>query len=716
MNNFEFNHDNDIIEINNSNNNNNNNNNNNTNNVNYQTNNINNNNNYNQNNNEVELLDNFNLGNNKHNTTTNNNHKKKRRRRKSFKEIINSLTTKQKVILILITFLLIALIIGLILYFVVFSDNKKENKPVNNEPTVVLEKDNYRYENGKLVFLNMSDKEIGTYECTNKETDLCYVTKLNFENDSFDRIMSVDKNGKELEKTSKIYFDKYVFVTDGDIINLYNMSTNEVELELSNIKVYDTKENYVVVQNDTNLYGLLEINEEGFQYVIRPSYDNLGIVNPNLNLILAQDKDKYYIINTDGEKLSKNINSNVKSANEEFIVININDTYNLYDYENNELLSDYDYISLHEKVVALVNNKRLYLMDNELNKLYEEGIRLTSTDYVKKYVYNEKLTLTKTLKSYEIETNNSEVIVKINDEETKVNLYDGLYSAPISYLNYFNGTLYFYSDEEKTDLLGKYKCNTENNLSEANSTLNNCNIYTNELGVSGIYNNEYVFIKDVKDNEVVYYLYNLKENKVKGTYSALEFVNENELKDDVTQVYTSSSYIIAVSATGANSGNYGILEIDSDSIQGKVNFKYQKITKQKNYFVMLSTDNAYSIYDKNLNKVSNEFSYIELFDKYYVGISDKLLNVYSYSDTKGILEQGITVNNNDFKIEFTNGFVITINNTVYKYDASGKKVTNSNTNNNTNNNGNSNNEDDESENNNNSNNDNDLEGSDSNVE
>lgn len=594
----------------------------------------------------------------------------KKKKRRSLKEIINNLSKKKRITIIVISIVILLLIIGLVLFFLLKSD--KEEKP--EEPTIVIEKDNYRYENGTLIFLNKNEKEIGRYECTNKDVDKCYVTKIDLSNDTFDVIKSVYENGEEIIKTSKIYNDKYVFVTDGDIINLYNIIDKNNELELNNIKVYSTSRDLVIIENDKSLYGLIEIKEDGYEYIIRPSYDNLGIVNNEEYLLLAQDKDKHYIIDIDGKVLSKDIKVDVKSANKSYIVGLSNDSYSLYSYDYEEVLSDYDYIGLHDNIISLVKSKKLYLLNDKLNKLYEDGIRLSSTDYNKKYVYDDNNKLIETKKSYEIEVKNNEVNITIDKDIKKINLLEGEYSSTLSYMSYFDGKLYFYGDEEKIDVIGTYNCNNKNSISSIEDGLKNCYLYTDSLGISGIYNNEYVLVHDASNNEIIYYLYNLKEKKVKGTYSEIRIVNESELNTNVKPIYTSSSYIIAMSATGSNKGNYGVLEINSDKVQGKIGFKYQSIEKNNDYYLLLNVDNTYSIYNKEFTKVSNEFEYIKMYDKYYVGINNKKLNVYSYTDTLGILENDLSVSSNDFKIDFTDGFTITIDNKEYKYDKLGKEV------------------------------------------
>lgn len=597
--------------------------------------------------------------------------KKIKKSKRSLKEKWNDLPKKKKTIIIVLTVLLVFLVIGLVLYFVIFKDEEEPKKP--SEEPVIVEKDNYRYENGKLVFLDKSEKEIGTYECVDKDSEKCYVAKLNYTSDSFERIISINEQGEELEKNSQIYLDNYVFVYDEEKISLYSISSKEKELELKTIKTYGTEKYLVVVEDTDSKYGLIEITESGYEYLIRCSYDNLGIVNNKINYLLAQDKDEYYIIDSTGKKLSDSINADVQIVNAEFIVAKKNNTYNLYNYSYEELLSDYDYISLHDDVIALVKSNRLYMKDNNLNKLYEDGIRLENSDYVKKYIYDSNNKLIETKKSYEVDVKDNIATVNIGKDTKEINIAEGAVSSKYSYINYFDGKIYFYSDEEKEDVLGTYTCTNKNNITNAESNFTNCSLFTTEAGISGIYNNEYVFIYDnVSNTDAKYYLYNIKEKKNKGTYTNLEIINTSELNPNVKQLYTSSSFIIAKSATGDNKGNFGVLEITSEKVTGKVGFKYESITKVKDYYLLVNVDKSYSIYNTNFKKISNEFSYIEIFDKHYVGITDNKLNVYSFDNALGILETDLAVKSNEFEIDFEDGINITIDGITYNYDNSGK--------------------------------------------
>ncbi len=588
-------------------------------------------------------------------------------KKESLKEKWHNLDQKTKALIIGIPLVLLVIIIFLLLFLFIFKNNSDHNDAKPNDNEVVISKDNYRYENGNLIFLDKRDQVIGTYECTNKNPDTCMIAKSDFTNDTFDRVISVNELGEELFLTSSIYFDNYVFVQDGTEIYLYNIKNKNKELTLKNIKIYDIASNLVVIEDENNRYGLINLASDSYNYLINCTYDNLGIINSKLNYLVAEDKNTVYLLDKDGKKISSNITVEIKSVNEDYFVGVDNNSYSLYTLKNKKVLEDYDYISLHSKIIALVNNRKLYLRDNDLNKLNEEGISLSNDNYVKKYIYDKDNKLKETLEAYEITNNNNLIEVNIDDEKIEINSLEGLISKEYDYMSFYNNILYFYSDTSKNTLIGSYECLSKNEITNETNNFNKCSIYNNELGLSGIYNNQFAFIKD-GDN---IYLYDLKNNKNMGTYSELTILNSSEINKNIKQIYTPSSYILAKSAIGSNKDNYGILEITLEKAQGKIEFKYKEITKKNDYYLMVNTANIYSVYNHDLKKISNEFSYIELYDNYYVGISDNKLNIYKYDDPLGILEEGLNIEDNKFTITFEDYFTITIGENVYKYNFEG---------------------------------------------
>lgn len=584
----------------------------------------------------------------------------------------NSLTKKKKILIIVIS-LLIVLLVGLGLIYFLKPKNNKNKTP--EKESIVIEKDNYKYKDGNLIFLDKSDKEIGLYECNNKDIDKCLVAKILYNDDNFERIKRVYEDGKELERSSNIYFDKYVFVSDGNELFLYDIIAKEKKLNVKSFKTYNTEKDLVVIEDENNKFGVIEITNDGYEYIIRPSYDYLGIVNPTLKYLVAKDKDDFYVINIDGKKLSKNIGFTIMSVNDKFIVAVNGEKYNLYDYDYNELLNNYDYISLHDDVIALVKNNRLYLRNSNLSKLTEDGIRLENKNFVKEYVYDNDNKLKETKQSYEINIKDNNVMVTIDDTIKNINVLEGKVNENYDYLNYFDGKLYFYSDEDKDELIGTYTCTNKNVVNNDTIKYQNCRLYENEKGTSGIYNNDYVIVYDNNiESDIRYNLYSLKSNKNKGVYSDIEFTTPEEINEKIKNIYTNSSYLIAKSGNGENKGNFGIIEINDDKAFGKVEFKYESIKNINNYYLFKNIDKTLSIYNKNFNLISNIFNYIEAFDNYYVGIVNNKLNIYSYISKEKILEKDLDVQDNKFKVDFTNGFTITIGESTYKYDKNGKAI------------------------------------------
>ena len=185
---------------------------------------------------------------------------KPKRKKKSIKDKWDDLAKKQKILIISGIVIGLLIIIGLILYFVFFKKDNANSLDNNdkNIDNVVIEKDNYRYDKGNLVFLDKNDRELGTYECTNKDSSKCYVAKLAFSDDKFERIKNVNTKGIEIEKNSNIYYDQYVFVTDGEELFLYDITSKKKDLELKKIKAYGTTRNFVVIEDTSLKYGLID--------------------------------------------------------------------------------------------------------------------------------------------------------------------------------------------------------------------------------------------------------------------------------------------------------------------------------------------------------------------------------------------------------------------------------------------------------------------------
>ena len=100
--------------------------------------------------------------------------KKKKPQKNKKKFSFKNLTKKQKIIFIVSISLIVLVIAFILVYFLVIKKDKKVDD--NKEKPVIVEKDNYIYNNGTLKFLDKDDKTIGDYECENKDENRQEIT------------------------------------------------------------------------------------------------------------------------------------------------------------------------------------------------------------------------------------------------------------------------------------------------------------------------------------------------------------------------------------------------------------------------------------------------------------------------------------------------------------------------------------------------------------
>ena len=216
---------------------------------------------------------------------------------KKLKENWHNLDKKKKIMIITIGVLLLILIIVLIVFFVT-KLNKPEEKPKEEvvEEAPVLA-DNFYYKGGSLYFLDDLEEEIGSYECENQDSNLCYVAYNNYR-DNFDVDKLEDEEGEEIVRRVPIYENNYVFIFDNEdekaqLLKLYSIKDEEVKEEYNVVKAF--ADNMIIVADKDNKYGLIKI-ENGITEVVPLEYEYLGMIDGEDNLI-AQDEKGYIVIN-----------------------------------------------------------------------------------------------------------------------------------------------------------------------------------------------------------------------------------------------------------------------------------------------------------------------------------------------------------------------------------------------------------------------------------
>ncbi len=658
---------------------------------------------------------------------------KKKKSKKSLIMRFKDLSKKKKILLITIIILLILALMLLGLIYL-FKEPPKEESEKKEEPVVIIEKENYIYEDGILKFLDENEEEIGTYECQNKDENLCYIVNYNEEN-TLDYAKNVYEDGNIIPRRSIIYNDNYVFIHDNkentEEIILYNIAEEKEEDKYKSIKGYSDS-NLAILENLDGKFGLIEFNRDSFTNNIDFKYDYIGMLDNN-ERVVVKEKNKYYIYDTSGKAQSKSLDYEIKNYNDKYIVVN-NEGYYIYDYEGKIVTKNKsDFINLLDDYVVLINDKKLYIRDYDNNKYNEDGIKLDNDNYTPVSVFDKDKTLIEEKKAYDIHIENNTIEVKYrnnNKEKSKyINIYEGLVSKDIANLNYFDGNLYFYKDEDKEELIGKYTCTNKNIIEKNTKVLNNCTIATESfyskndvevdesanLGWIPIYNERFVFISDVIDNDkknIV--LYDLKDNKALSKYTSVDakaYVKESK----VTFVNEDEVYILAQNTSNKSqnkSYKYGLIRIGND-VKGAIPFEYESLERMKEYYMAHEVSGTYVLLDNAGQKVTDRYGYkimdyegnylkvkdgdlcyiydflgskitdegykdIILYKDYYVIIKDgNKLNIGEYNNSSFELSMDIDVSEyyqNDYEInKTTDGYKIKIKSTnkIYYSDESG---------------------------------------------
>lgn len=596
----------------------------------------------------------------------------------------SNLEKKQKIMVIVIALLLLVLLVLLIVFICKpkdVEDEKVNNIPEEKEeaPTIV---DNFYYKEGNLYFINDSEEEIGSYECENKDANLCYVA-FNDERDGFDVPKLEDTTGKEKIQRMPIFEDKYVFIVDNkdekdSTLKLYAIKDEKVTNSYKTAKAYD--DNYVIVSDSNNKHGLIEF-KAGINELIKPEYESLRMINNSENLV-AKNKKNTIIINRKNKVLSSTFDTSfdIRNYNENFVVAYVGGTYNLYDYKANLLASGYDYIAISDKYAALVDSeKKVYIIDNEKNKYNEGNVILKNKDYVKTYIYEESGELKEIKRSFEMNVKESAIEIAIynGDEDVKysnIEFTEGLINKKFKYVNYFDGKLYFYKDEEKAENIGVYECTNKNYVKSENDNYDYCfvavdTIYEDNDMTAGnrntmipLINEKYVFVTD-GPNTIK--LYDLDSDKVLGTYTSVDTNLPSNNKE--INKYNGKLEVIALN----KKGKYGVLSIDGKSVEAKYSFEYNHLEKLGEYYLAQDADNkwkilygkdktsasvankirgynssltyikvksgsGYAVYSETGEMTSDEtYEYVELYKDFYAAVDkDKNIYVYDYQGRK----------------------------------------------------------------------------------
>ena len=629
----------------------------------------------------------------------------KKPKKKTLKEKWKDLPKNKKIMIIILGILILALLIVLIVFFATRKPKEVEKKKEVKVEEEIKISDNYYYKEGYLYLLDDNDKELGKYRCKNKSEKKCYVAINNYRGKLDVPYVLNDKTEEKIERMP-IYNNNYAFIHDDNDpdskkIQLYSIKDKKSKETFTDAQAFDG--DFIILENTEGKYGFYQF-KESLNIVMSPNYDELFMIDGE-DLLVARTSKGYVLLNKVGKELSTPVTAtgDVKTYNSNFIVFQDNGKYIVYNNKGEELLSEYRFITVRDNYIFSVDdNNKLYIRDQDKAKYIEEGISLSNTDYVPSYVYDENGKLKKTKRAYTIEVNKASIEIMPYDkryEETKnvsVNTKEGELSKTLSNYSYLNGSLYFYKDPEKENLIGAYKCNKVNTISTNNMTLQNClpssdTIFEdndlqpigdeNRASMIPLYNSRYIFITDGSKNIA---LYDLIDKKTIISYTAINSYtasNENKLT-----LVDGEYNIVAVD----KNNNYGVVTVTGSGIKSLYPFSYKHIEKAGEKYIgqkgsswvfldnpeveysakirgyndsyVKTKDSSYKVADlsgKNIN--NNTYKYVELYDSFFAGVdkSNKLM-IYDY-DGDALLDKSLALSsstyvrtdNPSFKITYT---------------------------------------------------------------
>ncbi len=562
-------------------------------------------------------------------------------RPKKTKKLRKPLTKKQKIILIVTGCLLLIIIISLIIYLVL--PKKEEKAPEEPKNTITIDNGNYQYQDGTLIFLNDQKTQIGTYECQEKNETLCYVAYLDNDLDDVNTTKNTYEDNSAVKFRSQIFHNRYVFLKDGsETLKLYDILENKTTNEYKSLKYYETLgSDYVILKNNDNKYGLVEITSNEIKTIIDFTYDNLTSLSKKDNILIAKKNNKSYLINLNNKVLTKNTNKSIYDYNDKYLVLKDNDNYSLVNYNNELIFENYNYIGLiNDEYVSLVSDGYVYVRDYEKNKYNEVGYNLTNTNYSGLNVYDKDGVEKSSTYAYKTTINNDVLTIFLkndNDTEEKtLNLKDGKVSKNIAYYSNFDGILYFYSDQEKTNLLGSYTCTNKNDFNSTEE-LKNCKIASNysfdenfknnnsgllATEILPIVDNRYVFINDdMNGSDGEAKVYDLYKKTTLATYKHISSGAHNTSLEFVSKL----DNIIVKN----KSDKFGVINIDSNGITKTYDFVYDRMERIGSY-IEVARNNKYQIlFNTDSSSISLSSKIYDFSGKYFVVKTNENFDIYS---------------------------------------------------------------------------------------
>lgn len=256
---------------------------------------------------------------------------------------------------------------------------------------------------GYIWFYDLNNDFLSKYECL---TEICEFTKPTIDDHSY----GINYYKEGTINSVSLMNDKYTFITDGIVINLYAANTGTTLQTYKALKTYNTtlENNSFIVQNNEGVWGVISIGDT-LGAVLPFEYSFIGLLgNLNEDGTLSTDKfivqkdTKWYIVDKANNTLSGEIDDPIVYYTDKYIFSRNSEQVRIYGFDNIEYLEKYtirNYI-LEDKYIGIITDNFLLIYDN-LDQNYIKSVVLTEKDA-----------------SFELEKVDNKLNIKINDEVT----------------------------------------------------------------------------------------------------------------------------------------------------------------------------------------------------------------------------------------------------------------------------------------------------------
>lgn len=622
-----------------------------------------------------------------------------KRRLKLFK----NMSKKQRVITIIGILIVLIIIVSLVVYNVFIKDDSSES---NKEDDVIIEMSNYKYENGYLIFLDNHSGELGRYKCSSDENG-CYLAYSSLE----EEIIGVDNVYEDDTDVlfNVPYFENYAFVYDNDEVYLYDMTNELIKEEYSSVKSVYYKgylSSYVIVEDLDNKSGVI-LFDGGYELVVAHEYDYISSSNYSKSKFAFYNDEEYGIIDSIDSSVVK-LSNKAYGYNDYYVAVGTMDNSKLYSMDGSDT-SINNYVKFDNEYIFVIDGS-LFIYNKNLSKVHESVITIDSDEIYEYRVYNDDKEVIKEVLLFDYSYDDYEFKVG----SSKFDLNEVRINEKYSYINYFDGVIYFYDSLDKSIIIDTYDCDNKNKVSNGDESYKSCFVAesgnlllnsTSKTGVSPIMSGQFVFINDTSagasyDNIV---LFDIVNKKTIATYTDFEFLSEGVVSSSGT--VTSSDLSIIASN---KSGNKGIIKISGKNVNSIVSFDYEYITYINNDYLavtssgashIITTGGTYitsktsnivdeileynssyikikkngneQILDSNGNIVSSEFKTIYMKTHLYVTIdSSKAINLYSYSNDTNLFNNVHSMDYDTISVVEPGSGLVTIT----LFDSSGNEI------------------------------------------